>query len=80
MDTTFDSTRYVQVFNGDIAYIAEGGNSTNIMNITVDVNMHRVSVTIECASIGRTFCPTNGPVDTNVGLQFGVNPILALGL
>lgn len=80
MDTTFDFTRYAQVFDGDIAYIAEGGNSTNIMNITVDVNMHRVTVTIECASIGSTFRPTYSPIDSNICFQSGVNPILTLGL
>jgi len=68
MDSTSDIARYVQVFDGGIAYIAERGNSTDIMDITADVNIHRVSVAIECASEGSVFCPTNGSIDCDIGL------------
>ena len=80
MDITIDLARYAQISNSNIAYIAERGSRTNFMDITCDVDVQGMTVAIECASIASTFCPTDGPVDSNIGLQASINPILAIGL
>ena len=50
MDTTFDFALQVQILDGHIANIAEKRTSFTI--IAINVNRHRMTITVESATIG----------------------------
>ena len=77
MYTAINCTRYVQVHDGGIAHIAERGNGSIVT--TVDINIQRMTVTLERTSVGVAISKANGLNNGDVGFQAGINKILAFG-
>ena len=77
MYTAINCTRYVQVHDGGIAHIAERGNGSIVT--TVNINIQRMTVTLERTSEGVAISKANGLSNGNVGFQASVDKILAFG-
>ena len=82
MSATIDFARYMQVLEGRIAYIAERSNAFSIIRairIPVIVDIERMPIAVERATVSILLCPAYSGIDANVGLKAGINPI-AMGI
>ena len=80
MYATFGSTFYVQVLNGDIAYINKGSGCAIISSSSIDGYSQRFTVTIEGAAIASSLTTTSITGDRDVIHEDGINPIIVLGI
>ena len=78
MYATFGCTCYVQVLNGDIAYINKGSGCAIIGSSDIDIQ--RMAVTVECAAITSSLTSTSITGDRNIIHEAGIYPIFVLGI
>lgn len=76
MNGTPDTTLQGQVPDSVVLGKAE---ECDVIAIVADIEGYRVTVAVECASIGNFSAPANAQVSTDIGKKHGIHVLLSLG-
>ena len=70
-------TRYVQVLDSGISHISEGSGSCTVAS--TDIDIQRMTVTVECAAKDGCIASSHIIADRDVGIKTGIYPVSVLG-